>query len=148
MERNLLFFILFFISNLSFSQNDEAIKKYQEAEVAFNVKNFKTTIDKLGEAEKLLGKSLPKITYLRILAYSELAYVDSSFIVKTEMEVDKYVMMSKKFTVDDEKLKEVIVLKNSLRNSILKENDIKEKQFKQQREDKEKIEDKKMRIGK
>lgn len=146
MKKDLLFFLLFSICNLSFSQNQEAINKYQDAELAFNNKDFKTTLDKLNEAEKLLGKSLPKITYLRILAFSELAYINSEFIVKTETEIGKYVLMSKKFEIDNEKLNEVLVLKNSLRKSILQENTIKEKEFKQQIEDNKKIEDKKKEI--
>lgn len=143
MNKKLLFVLIVFSFKMSFSQNSEAIIKYQDAEVAFSAKDFKKTLDKLEEAENLLGMAKPKVTYLRILTYAELASIDTTFIVKTELEIDKYIIQSRKFSIDEGKLKEVVVLKNSLRKSILNEIAEKEKKLEQARIDKKKLEEKK-----
>lgn len=69
MKKNLLLLfagILFF--QISFGQSTIAKLKFEEAEEAFNNKDYTTVLAKLDEAEEILGKTNPPMLYLRILA--------------------------------------------------------------------------------
>ena len=57
--------------NIAAAQTTIAKLKYEEAEEAYLAKDFKTTIEKLNEAQGILKATNPKILYLRIMSYSK-----------------------------------------------------------------------------
>lgn len=61
------------------AQNTIAKIKYEEAEEAFARQDFKTTIERLDEAKKLLKSTNPKILHLRILAAQNLIKGEPDF---------------------------------------------------------------------
>ena len=80
MKQSLLavFFSLLFHLNMQ-AQNQLAKIKYMDAEEAFAAGNFKTSLAKLDEAEKLLGSSNPKILFMRIMIQDQLIRTDTNF---------------------------------------------------------------------
>src|SRR5687768_1348330 len=56
----------------SSAQGSIAKIKYEEAEMAFEKQDYVLVLSKLEEAEKILGKSNPKILYLKVVALSRL----------------------------------------------------------------------------
>jgi opacity protein-like surface antigen len=61
------------------AQNQQAKIKYMDAEEAFAAGNYKTSLAKLDEAEKLLGSSNPKILFMRIMVQDQLIRTDTNF---------------------------------------------------------------------
>jgi len=64
MKKNLLLLfagILFF--QISFGQSTISKLKFEEAEEAFEKKDYTTVLTKLDEAEKILGKTNPPMLY-------------------------------------------------------------------------------------
>ncbi|MGM5470886.1 tetratricopeptide repeat protein [Flavobacteriaceae bacterium LMO-SS05] len=73
MKKVILFFLIIVNINSVIAQNTTIAKfKYEEAEQAFVNEDFKNTLVKLDEAEKLFGKVNPPILYLRIMAQNNL----------------------------------------------------------------------------
>lgn len=72
MNKALILFFLISIPWNLFSQETIARFKYEDAEKAFVAENYQECIDKLVEAEKLLGKTAPNILHLKILAQHKL----------------------------------------------------------------------------
>ncbi len=68
----LITFLLAINCQLSFAQQAIAKIKFEEAEEAYAIKDFETTVLKLDEAEVLLKTSNPRIMYLKILAQSKI----------------------------------------------------------------------------
>jgi uncharacterized protein (TIGR02145 family) len=65
-----LTFILLATTQFAFAQQAIAKIKYEEAEEAYAVKDYKTTLKKLDEVETILKSTNPKVMYLRIMAQS------------------------------------------------------------------------------
>ena len=72
--------ILFLLSQPQVNaQNQLAKIKYMDAEEAFAAGNYRTSLAKLDEAEKLLGSSNPKILFMRIMVQDQLIRTDTNF---------------------------------------------------------------------
>jgi hypothetical protein len=73
MKRLLLTVFFYLLIQLNVQAQDPLARiKYLEAEEFFTAGNYKASIAKLDEAEKLLGSSNPKILFLKIMAQDQL----------------------------------------------------------------------------
>ena len=121
MRRFLLLVMLTYGSVLSSTaQSTIAKSKYENAEEAYSKGNYTTALNNLNEAQRLLGTVSPKIDYLRIMTFAELSRTDTTYIIKAEREIDKYISYSEKFNIDLGKLRDVTKLKETLRINIMK----------------------------
>ena len=113
-----LFSILSFAFSIANAQSTIAKLKYQDAEEAFAKEDYRTTITKLTEAEKLLGTTNPKIMYLKIVAQNSLIKSDSKFSFQDVQLLRKdcltYLKHYEKNTGIEEKYREVYKISESL----------------------------------
>ncbi|WP_291109680.1 hypothetical protein [Flavobacterium sp. UBA6195] len=80
MIKNTFTLILIFLFAISFAQESAiADLKFEEAEMAFNNQEYKTTIKKLDEFDKLLGSIKDKSLYLRIISQDKLFKPDELY---------------------------------------------------------------------
>ena len=120
---------LFFIisSQLAIAQNSIAKLKFEEAEEAYSKQDYKTTILKLQDAEKLLKKTNPKILYLKIVARDnqiqaiDKINLDEVAFIKTD--INNYL---KNYGSNDDKFKEVFQIGDNYKYMNIKVEDIKE----------------------
>lgn len=120
MKNTLVYLCLFLNFSITvYSQTDvKARIEYEEAEKAFIGNDFNASFARLNETEKLLGKTNPKILYLKILSQNEIIklnpYADFGMIVNIRKNADTYMKMieDKKDLYD--KYKEVYKIKQDL----------------------------------
>ena len=73
MRKIAIILLLAVLPKLLFAQNELKAKvEYEEAEQAFEKNDHKTSLQRLNEAEKLLGKTNTKILYLKILNQNQI----------------------------------------------------------------------------
>lgn len=121
MKNKYLIILIFFIT-LTVSvkaQNTIAKLKFEEAEQAFNDLKLYTTLQKLNEAEKILGSSNPKILYLRIMAEAKIVEAGDSLALYSEIDTArshcrKYLMLYEKIPGIEEKYREVYLVSEML----------------------------------
>ncbi len=78
MYKNLiLLFTALIISQISFTQTAIAKLKFEDAEEAFNNKDYLTALAKLDEAEEIFGKTGPPILYLRIMCLDKIVEAEN-----------------------------------------------------------------------
>lgn len=120
MKNNLFYLFLFLICNISvYSQNDvKARIEFEEAEKAINDKDYTSSIQRLIEAEKLLGKTNTKILYLKVICQNEIIksepYADFEMLVDIRKNCDLFMKMSDKKSDLYDKYKEVYKIKQGL----------------------------------
>jgi len=79
MNKKIILICLIFVFGFSgFAQNTIAKIKYEEAEESYEKQDYDITLNRLNEAESILGSSNPKTQYLRILAQNKLVQKDAS----------------------------------------------------------------------
>ena len=120
MKKNLLYLFLFLMCNISvYSQNDvKARIEFEEAEKAFNDKDYSTSLQKLIEAEKLLGKTNTKILYLKVICQNETIksepFDNFEMLVDIRQNCDMFMKMTDKKPDMYDKYKEVYKIKKDL----------------------------------
>lgn len=119
--------ILLFISIFSFAQGGAlADLKFEEAEIAFNNKDYNTTISKLNEFDKMFGSVTSKSLYLRIISEERLfdpqkLYEDETYftyLTKLRKYVASYLNAMESEGIDD-KYREVYKLDGLLKKKPL-----------------------------
>lgn len=127
--KTLLLYIFLLISGLTAAQNAVAELKFEEAEIAFNKQDFKLTIEKVNEFEKVLGGVTDKSLYLRIISQKNLFnpsnyYADDeqyNLFISLDNNIKKYLKATEKNGLDDkfkdvyaegEKLKKLNLIKD------------------------------------
>ncbi|MEI8049623.1 MAG: hypothetical protein WCI92_19785, partial [Bacteroidota bacterium] len=77
MKKQILFLLASICICFSLSAQTAIAKlKFEDAEEAFEKKDYTTVLTKLDEAEKLLGKTNPPMLYLRILSQDNIITTD------------------------------------------------------------------------
>lgn len=118
---------LFFIisSQLVIAQNAIAKLKFEEAEEAYSKQDYKTTIIKLQDAEKLLKKTNPKILYLKIAARNQqlqgMDHLKMDEIAYIKTDINNYL---KNYGSNDDKFKEVFQIGDEYKYMNIKLEDI------------------------
>lgn len=102
----------------SFSQ--DAKGHYAQASLAFDAGNYKAALFYLGEAEKLLGKSNPKIQSLKALCFYEQGDEEAALV-----EVTKYFRTVSPGKKDTDEYKEMEALQRDLTETVRKAYDLK-----------------------
>ena len=114
MKKVLLAIVLIASTSIVFAQNNIAKLKYEEAEEAFSKTDYKTAVVKLDEAEKLLGASNPRISYLKIIskhkALPEEASIDLNDMAGLKNDISLYLSRYKNAKDIEEKYIEVYKL--------------------------------------
>ncbi|WDF58168.1 tetratricopeptide repeat protein [Flavobacterium sp. KACC 22758] len=124
-----LYFILLttVLCQVMYSQNSVAQLKFEDAEQAYTVQDYKKAIQKLEEAEKLQKKTTPKILYLKIAARNKQLQakdnpsLEEISVIKTE--INTYL---KNYGSSDDKYKEVFEIGEQFKNIPVKSTDLKE----------------------
>ncbi len=114
-----LLFILF--SSITFAQGGAlADLKFEEAEIAFNNKDYNTTISKLNEFDKMYGSVTSKSLYLRIVSqnklYNENKYDENAeftLLSSLRKNAESYLKAMESSGLDD-KYREVYAIKEKL----------------------------------
>ena len=112
---------LLVISQFTFSQNNTiAIFKFEEAEQAFENKDYKLTISKLDETEKLLGSTNPKILYLKISAQYKLIeehpFDDFKLIESAKKLSAKYLKEFERLSGNEDKYRKIYFISEQLKD--------------------------------
>lgn len=100
----------------AYSQNDLKAKiEFEEAEKAYNANAFSSSLDRLIETEKLLGKTNSKILYLKILSQNQIInsnpYEEYVIIENMRKNCDSYMNLTDKKADLYDKYKEVYKIK-------------------------------------
>ncbi len=109
--------LVFFLNTEVNAQNTIAKLKYEDAEKAYLAKNYRQSIQLLNEAEKLLGKTAPNISHLRILASNKKIFYEMADtyeeLVAYKKEVNDYL---KNYDIPglEDKLREVYEVQKSI----------------------------------
>lgn len=115
-----IFYIFFIVLvSKSYGQNDIKAKiEYEEAEKAFSENNYTISLQRLNEAEKMLGKTNTKILYLKIICQNEIIkpepYASFEALVDIRKNCDAYMKMTDKKPDMYDKYKEVYKIKQDL----------------------------------
>ena len=110
----LLITMLFVISGTAANAQSSLAKfKYEDAEKAYNNKNYVQCVKLLDETQKMLGKGAPNISYLRIMARSHMIAGKFEDIQKWKDEIDYYL---KHYDIPglEDKLRDVYDLKQRI----------------------------------
>lgn len=124
--RILLLYIFLLMNGFAAAQNAVAELKFEEAEIAFNNRDFEQTIEKVNEFEKVLGGMTDKSLYLRIVSQKNLFnpysfYADEeqyNLYVSLDNNIKKYLKATEKNGLDD-KFKEIYAEGESLKKMNL-----------------------------
>ena len=124
--RILLLYIFLLMNGFAAAQNAVAELKFEEAEIAFNNRDFEKTIEKVNEFEKVLGGMTDKSLYLRIVSQKNLFnpysfYADEeqyNLYVSLDNNIKKYLKATEKNGLDD-KFKEIYAEGESLKKMNL-----------------------------
>lgn len=103
----------------SHAQNEVKAKiEFEEAEKAYNSNDFVASLNRLNEAEKLIGKPSSTILYLKILSQNQIInakpYDDFLIVENIRKNCDAYMKLTEKKTGLYEKYKEVYQIKQDL----------------------------------
>ncbi len=95
MKRNLsIVIVLFFCAHTALAQNDSAAKAlYLEAETAYFDGRYRESLNLLREAENLLGKTTPRVHFLKVLVYQLLALEDIKELPVAKTTIREYLEM-------------------------------------------------------
>ena len=103
------------VFQMATGQNDLKAKlKYEEAEESFNKNDFSTTVSKLDEAEKILGKTNPKILYLKINSQFQLAEADFETVQSLKKNCDYFLNNYENITGIEDKFREVYKISSAI----------------------------------
>lgn len=121
MKKILLIGLLIGLTNTIFAQNDvKARIEFEEAEKSFSVNDYTASLQRLNNAEKLLGKTNTKILYLKILNQNQIIlarpYDDFTIINKLRTECDEYLKLIENKSELYDKYKEVYIIFESLKS--------------------------------
>ncbi|HEY4061381.1 MAG TPA: hypothetical protein VGM30_05750 [Puia sp.] len=112
--------------SLLYSQNDlKARNEYEEAEKVFTESNYSAALEKIATVEGLLGKWVPKVSYLKIRSLQRLADQDESsqlYLPKLKDEVARYMKYAadNKDNVTQESFDEVYMIEKELNDPELR----------------------------
>lgn len=117
-----IIFLILAVASFSMNtkaQNDlKARLEFEEAEKAFTNNDFTTSLSRLNEAEKLLGKTSTKILYLKVLSQNQLIalnpYGEYDIVVSARKNCEMYIKLSEKKTELYDKYKEIYAIKKEL----------------------------------
>lgn len=96
------------------AQNTIAKLKYEQAEEAYNTKDYALSLEKLKETEKLLGQSNPKILYLKIKVQDKLMAEDKQYLASLKKDCAFYLKNYENIENIEEKYKEVYLIYDAL----------------------------------
>ncbi|MFP9098575.1 tetratricopeptide repeat protein [Flavobacterium sp. RHBU_24] len=102
--------LVLFISATVFAQNDmKARIEYEDAETAFTTGDYEKAVAHLRDAEKLLGKWTPKVSYLLILSLDKtIDYENADARKLLDDEVKKYMQFAAEAKdLDEDKFREI-----------------------------------------
>jgi len=130
-----MLFAALIIFQISIAQTAIAKLKFEDAEEAFNNKDYTTALVKLDEAEKILGKTNPPMLYLRILSQDNMITIDPlkdfKILESVRDNCSYYLTNYENIENNDDKYREIYKISESLKQyaTTLKdwENDKKQK---------------------
>lgn len=114
--KKLIILLLLLICNGAFAQSAIADLKFEEAETAFNDKNYKTVLTKLDEFDKTFGSVTAKSLYLRIVSQDKLLDENETtfgVLVSLRKNVNSYLKAMESEGLDD-KYREVYKISGKL----------------------------------
>ncbi len=118
-------FLLLLIPVLVFSQNDlKARLEYEMAEEAFAEEAYPKAVTHLAEAEKLLGKWTPKVSYLFIICLDKVMDYqtpDSQELQTMNAQIKKYMQYaSRAKNIDTDKFREIHTIEKYVNSANIK----------------------------
>jgi len=114
---SLLFLFVVLSATIALAQNNDmkARMEYEDAETAYQGKDYQKTVTHLESAEKLLGKPMAKTRYLLILALSKNFPSDYEYETLEKLRtLCKHYLDN--YTTDQEKYRDIYDLSNNLKN--------------------------------
>ncbi len=106
------------LAQTGFSQDAIAKLKFEDAEEAYSKEDYSTTLSKLDDAEKILGKTNPKILYLRIVSQDKIIsadpYKDYTILENTRKNCSYYLKEYEKVEGIEEKYRDVYKISEKL----------------------------------
>lgn len=114
MKASIHILIILICSINAWGQSTIAKLKYEQAEQAYGVQDFETTLAKLEEVENLLGNVNPKLLYLRIQAQAALIKKDKTLLGPLRQNCSFYLKAYDGNASIEDKYRDVFLISESL----------------------------------
>ena len=124
MKKSILLLSLLFQTAFSLqAQNsaDLAMALYNKAENAYNISDFESSLSYLGQAEQALGKTNPKLLYLKVKTLDMLTRIDFKKAEQLKQTTSSFLTLTNKATYPADKYQEVLGIDFETKQKIQKE---------------------------
>ena len=124
MKKSILLLSLLFQTAFSLqAQNsaDLAMALYNKAENAYNISDFENALSYLGQAEQALGKTNPKLLYLKVKTLDMLTRIDFKKAEQLKQTTSSFLTLTNKATYPADKYQEVLGIDFETKQRIQKE---------------------------